>query len=109
MELGTRYRRRLIRSRLNGRHCDKSAHVGFITARRPASTKIFKELGPSILARTEKDCVGMGGGFVRKRSNVQPTQSDKCAAATVVVRDGIRPVGRGDVHLNHDQLGSIVE
>ena len=57
----------------------------------------------------EKYCVGMGGGFFGKGSDVQASETDERALAAIVVCDAVGAVGVGDVDLDYDQVGGIVD
>jgi hypothetical protein len=93
-------RRQLIERASGGR---------LIDALRVTIAKILQEGGKRLLARAEDDRVGMRGGFVWKRRHVQAAEGDEDASGAVVVREPIGAVGVGDVDLNQDEVGPVVD
>ncbi len=51
----------------------------------------------------------MADGLQGQRGDVQPAQADVRPAAAVVVRDLVGAVSGGDVHLDHHQVGLVVQ
>jgi hypothetical protein len=51
----------------------------------------------------------MRGGFIGKRCHVQAAQGDMRAASAVVVGDAIGTIRGGDVDLDNDEVGRVVQ
>ena len=76
---------------------------------RRAGAEVFKKLREGLIAGTEKDDVGVRSGFCGKRGDVETAKADKGADAAVVVGDLVRAVCVGDVDLDDDEVGRVVE
>src|SRR5438105_12332134 len=70
---------------------------------------IAQKSWPDILARPEKNRVGMCCSLIGQRSDMQPTKSYICSPSAIMVGEFVSPVSRSDIHLNHHQLRVIVE
>jgi len=76
---------------------------------RPASRQVVEEPGKGVFAGPEHDRVRVRGCLVRKRRDVQSPEHHVGTAGAVVIRDAVGPVGIGDVDLNDDEIGVILE
>src|SRR5436309_3315337 len=91
------------------RQANQRAYGGIITGRGRAGAVIPQETRPSVLSWTGKNHVRMGGGLLGKRGDVKSAQSDENAAISVGVGDFIGAPCAGNVDLNDDEIGVIVE
>ncbi|HXJ44966.1 MAG TPA: hypothetical protein VNH18_37100, partial [Bryobacteraceae bacterium] len=88
---------------------DEGADGGMVARGGRAGTVIAKEAGPGVLAWAGEDDVGMGGGFFGERGDVEAAKRDEGAAAAVMVGDFVRAARAGDVDLDDDEIGVVVE
>ena len=72
------------------------------------AAEVVEEHRPGVLTRPEKHRVGVRGGLVGQRGHVQPAERDEHAAGTVRVGQLVRAAGRGDVDLDHHEVGPVV-
>ena len=71
--------------------------------------KSFEELRERLLARAEKDRVGVRRGLLRQRRDVQAAEGDEAAAGAIAIRQAIGAIGVGDVDLDHHQVWRVVD
>ncbi len=69
--------------------------------------EIIEEHRPGVLAWPEEDRVGVRGGLVRQRGDVQPAEGDEDAAGPVRVGQLVGAAGRRDVDLDHHEVGPV--
>ncbi len=94
----------------DGRHAiERAARRRDVAARGTARAKVREETRKRLFTRAEEDRVGVRGGFLRQRRDVQAAEDDERSASPVVVRQPVRPAGIGDVDLDHDEIGPVVE
>jgi hypothetical protein len=74
-----------------------------------SGAEVSEELGEGLLAGAEEDGIGVGGGFVGEGCDVEATKADEGSAGAVVVGEAVGAVGVGDVDLNDDEVGVVVE
>jgi hypothetical protein len=89
------------------RQAVQRARDGRVRRGRVACGEVREEPRPGVLARTDEDRVRMPRTFLRQRRRVEPADDDIGAACPVVVGDLVRPSGRGDIGLDHDQVGLV--
>src|ERR1051326_2933945 len=70
---------------------------------------ITKKSRPDVLARSQKNGVGMTCSLVRQRSYMQSSQCDIGTPGAIMVGQLISPVSRSDIDLDHHQLRVIVQ
>ena len=75
----------------------------------PAGAQVGEEPRERLLAGAEKDRVGVRGGFVGQRRHVQAAERDERAAGAIVVREPVGAPRVGDVDLDDDEIGTVVE
>ncbi len=80
-----------------------------IHAARAAIPEILQEGRPCVLAGAEEDRVRVRHRLVRQRCDVKTAKRHVGAFAPVVVGQTIRPVRGGDVHLNHNEVGRVIQ
>ena len=93
----------------NRRQRLERAHALTDNASRAAAPEVGEKFRPGVFAGAEKDRIGVRRGFVRQRRHMQAAKRDVGAFRPVVIGQAIRAVGRGDVDLNHDQIGLVVQ
>lgn len=93
----------------DGRDAEERASSRLIPGLRMASAEIAQELGPYIFAGAEEDGIRVLGGFVGQRGDVQASERDEGSLAAVTIGDAISTEGRGDVDLDHNEVGSVVQ
>jgi len=71
--------------------------------------EITQKLGKRVLARAETDRVGVPGGLVGQRRDVQAAEHDVHTAGAIAVGDLVRAIGVRDVDLDDDEIGCIVQ
>ena len=71
--------------------------------------KSAQERRPDVLARPAEHAVGVPGRLVRQARRVQPAEADVGAPGAVVVGVAVGAPGRGDVRLDDDEVGLVVE
>ena len=98
-----------MRSRRGRGSADQRALARPVDRSRPARAEIGQEPRPRVLARPQEDGVRVGRGFVRQRGHVQAAQAHVAAAPPVMIRQLVGPPGRGDVDLDHHQVGRVVQ
>ena len=74
-----------------------------------AGGKIVEEQGKRLLAGTEKDGVGVLGGLVRKRRDVQPAQSHERASGAIVIGKPVGALSIRYVDQDHNEVGKVVQ
>src|SRR2546423_9329846 len=70
---------------------------------------ITQKSRPDILARSQKNGIGMTCSLVRQRSHMQSSQCDICTPGAIMVGQLISPVSRADIDLDHHQVRIIVQ
>ena len=109
IEFGTRYSARLIRSRRIGRHAVERASDGRDVAASAAGRRgSRRETRECLLARPEKDGVGVRRRLVGQRRDVQAAERDEHASRAVVVGERVGAARVGDVDLDDDEVRPIV-
>lgn len=93
----------------DGCHLVQASVPAVIAGLGAASPEVGQEARKHSLARAEDHRVGMLRGLVGQRRGVQSTHADVDAARPVSVGDLVGTACRGDVHLQHHQIGLIVE
>ena len=91
------------------RHAGERSDLRSIDAIRGAAPEIGEESRPRVLAGSEKDRVRMPGSLFRQRRDVEASKRHMRAPSAVVIREAIRAVRGGDVDLNDDQVGRVVQ
>ena len=91
------------------RDARQRTHARLIDAPGAASPKIGEERGPGVLARSEKDRIGVPRRFFGQRRDVKAAQSDVRAVRAIVIGDAIRAIRGRDVDLNDDEVRRPVE
>jgi hypothetical protein len=94
----------------DGRYAfERSSGGGHVASRRPSSAEVGEKSRERLLARAEEDRVGMRRRFVGQGGDVQSTERDEAAARSIQIGKPIRPIRIGDVDLDDDEIGRIVE
>jgi hypothetical protein len=75
----------------------------------PPRREIGEEGRPGVLAGADEEGVGVRRGLLGQRGDVQTSERDVDPPAPVVVREPVRPRGRGDVDLDHHQVRAVVD
>ena len=88
---------------------ERSTGRRHVARRRLAGAEVVEKLRKCLLAGAEKDGVGVRRRFFGQRRDVQPAEHDERAASPVVVGDRVGAARVGDVDLNDDEVGTIVE
>ena len=88
---------------------DGAAAGGCVTALRFARREVFEKLRKRLLARPQKDRVGVRRRFFWQRSDVQAPERDKRTTTAIMFRQPIRTLRVGDVNLDDHQIGPVVE
>jgi hypothetical protein len=88
---------------------DRAARRRSIEPLRTSGAELDEELRKRLLARAQEDRVGMRRGFLRERRDVQSPERDEDASRAIVIGDPVRTVRVGDVHLNDDEVRSVVD
>src|SRR5688572_33057045 len=70
---------------------------------------ILEKDRPGIFPGTDKYRIGMSGGFLWQRRDMQAAKTYIGSLRTVSIRELIRPEGRGDIHLNDDQIWFVIQ
>src|SRR6185312_13672101 len=68
-----------------------------------------EECGERIFPRSDKDAVRMRHGLFRQRADMQAAETDMSASFTIVVRQRIGPEGVRDIHLDDDEVRTVIE
>ena len=71
--------------------------------------EVPEEAGPGILTGTSEDGAGVGGSFVRERRDVEAAEAVEDAAGAVGIGDFVGVAHPGDVDLEDDETGVVVE
>src|SRR5687768_17277217 len=85
------------------------AHRGAVRRLRDAGAEVIEKARPRVLAGTDENRIRVGGRLLGQGGDVQPAHRDVYAATTIVVGDLVRSIGRRDVYLDDDELGTVVE
>ena len=93
----------------HGREPFEGAHGGIVARRGHAGGVVGEEAGPGVLAGAGEDGIGMRGGLVREGGDVQTAEADENAAGAIRVGDRVGAARTGDVDLDDDEIGAIVE
>jgi hypothetical protein len=80
-----------------------------VQGRGAAGAEVGEERGPGVLAGAQENGIGVRRGLVGERCDMEAAQCDIDAALPIVVGDPVRTGRRGDVHLDDDEVGCIVE
>ena len=93
----------------DGRQLFECSGGRFVATPGSSRLQIAQELRERVLAGPQKDRVGVRRGFVRQGRDVEAPQRDVRASRAIVVRDPVGAIGVGDVDLDDDEVGMIVE
>ena len=74
-----------------------------------AGAEVREERRPGVLARPAEHAVGVPGRLLRQARRVQAAEADVGALGAVVVGVAVGATGRGDVRLDDDEVGLVVE
>jgi hypothetical protein len=80
-----------------------------VASRWGAPPEVLQELRKRLLAWAKKDCVGVSGGLVGQRRDVQSAERHERSACAIRVGQPVRAAGVGDVDLNHHEIRPVVE
>src|ERR1700733_6474914 len=72
-----------------------------------ACTKVAEKVWKSLFSWAKKNAVRVHGCFPRYRRDMQSAKTDKCAPATILVCNLVRPISVGDVNLDNNQLRRV--
>jgi len=64
---------------------------------------------PDILARSQKNGVGMRRSLMGQRGHMQPSQCYVCSPGAILVSQLVSAVSRSDIDLDHHQLSVVVQ
>ena len=75
----------------------------------PAGAEVAQERRPGVFARPAEHAVGVPGRLLGEARRVQAAEADVGAPGAVVVGVAVGAAGRGDVGLDDDEVGLVVE
>ncbi len=91
------------------RHALEGALVRPVDAARAAGAVVGQKSGPGVLAGAQEHRVGVLHRLVGERGRVQAAEADVGAPGAVPAGDVVGAGGRGDVGLDHHEVGLVVE
>ena len=92
----------------DGWHLRERAALGLVAPGGIAGLVVLEKLRPCIFAGTKEDRVGMQRRFAGQRGDVQSPEYNISTLPAVIVRNFVRAIRRCDVHLDHDQLRTVL-
>src|SRR5437660_908035 len=93
----------------DSRNANERAHLRSVDLCWMSLSVISQKRRPDILARTEKNRIGMSSRLIGQSSDMQPAESDVGSPGTIMVGQFVRSVRRSDIDLDHHQLRIIIE
>ena len=91
----------------NGRHAGEGADARVVPRLGAAGAQVGQEARPGVLAGPGENRVGVSGGLLGQRSDMQAPERDEDAAPAVRVGDLVGAARAGDVDLDRHQVGRV--